>query len=299
MLESRTKSEMKSNVNEEEYLEKAHRILRETLLEFDHVCRENNIQYYLICGSLLGAVRHHDLIPWDDDVDVALTREEYNKLLKVAKKRWNTQEFLWIKYDELGNNTFLDFMNRLVYMKEEIPVNIFNKIRGKGREDIQDHLAIDIYVLDKASDNESKHNRQVKTIMGLYGFAMGHRAYIDYKEYKNKDSQTQIIIRALSTLGRIVPLKLIFWLYERVCIRYNKQKTNDYFESNGWIYCIPWRFPQEWFLEGTNVDLAGEKIMAPKNYDAFLKKHYGDYMKLPAKSRRKPTHAATASGIYH
>lgn len=299
MQENSVTERNESNIKEEEYLEKAHQILKKTLFEFDRVCRENSIQYYLICGSLLGAVRHQDLIPWDDDVDVALTREEYNKLLQIAKVKWSTGEFLWVRYSELGHNTFLDFMNRLVYMKEEIPVNIFNKIKGKGREDIQNHLAIDIYILDKASNDERKHNRQVKTIMGLYGLAMGHRAYINYKEYENKDNRTQIIIKLLSTLGKIVPLKFIFWLYEKVCIRYNKEKTKDYFESNGWIYCIPWRFPQEWFLEGIDVDLAGQKIIAPKNYDAFLKKHYGNYMKLPAKSRRKPTHAATSSGIYH
>lgn len=286
-------------MTEQEYLEKAHAILKKTLFEFDRVCRENDIQYYLICGSLLGAIRHQDLIPWDDDVDVALTRDNYNKLLAVAKKEWNNEEFCWVKYSELGKGTFLDFMNRLVYMKEEIPVNIFNKIKGKGREDVQNHLAVDVYVLDKASDDEKKHNRQVKTIMGLYGLAMGHRAYVDYTEYENKDKKTQTIVKVLSTVGKFIPLKLIFAIYEHVCVKYNTKETNDYFESNGWIYCIQWRFPQKWFMEGAEVTLGEGKVLAPRDYDAFLEKHYGNYMRLPAIRNRKPTHAATASGIYH
>lgn len=286
-------------MNEQDYLKKAHEILKITLCEFDRVCRKNNIQYYLICGTLLGAVRHKDFIPWDDDVDVAMTRDNYNKLLQVANTEWNNEEFLWVKYDELGENTFLDFMNRLIYMKEEIPVNIFNKIRGKGREDIQNHLAIDVYILDKASNDEKKHNRQVKTIMGLYGLAMGHRAYINYSEYENRDKKTQKIIKTLSTIGKYVPLKWIFWLYEKECIKYNMKETFDYFESNGWIYCIQWRFPQEWFGAGCSVEIGEQIFMAPQDCDAFLKKHYGNYMRLPAIRNRKPTHAVDASGIFH
>ena len=61
-------------MNQEEYLEKAHEVLLKLLLEFDRVCKKYDVQYYLICGSLLGAVRHQDFIPWDDDVDVAMTR---------------------------------------------------------------------------------------------------------------------------------------------------------------------------------------------------------------------------------
>lgn len=286
-------------MDEQEYLEKAHKILKKTLFEFDRVCRKNDIKYYLICGGLLGAVRHRDLIPWDDDVDVALTRENYRKLLNVAKKEWNNNEFCWVRYDEFGRNTFLDFMNRLVYMKEEIPVNVFKKIQGKGRADVQNHLAIDVYILDKASNNEKQHNRQTKMIMGLYGLAMGHRAYIDYSEYNNKDKKTQNIIKILSSAGRIIPLSLIFRIYEKVCLLYDKKETEDYFESNGWIYCIPWRFPQKWFGNGTELQIDNKDVFVPQDYDAFLKKHYGNYMRLPAIRNRKPTHISTASGIYH
>ena len=284
-------------MEEQEYLIRAHVVLKKLLKEFDRVCKEYNIQYYVICGSLLGAVRHQDLIPWDDDVDVALTRENYNKLLRAADKEWRKGDFCWVKYDELGQGVFLDFMNRLVFLREEIPVNIFNKIKGKGRQDIQNHLAIDVYVLDNACDNLRKHNIQTKAIMGLYGLAMGHRAYINYEEFSDKDKKPQTIIKVLSTMGKAIPLKFIFWIYEHICVRYNRKETNYYFESNGWIFCIPWRFPQSWFGEGTKLKIDGHEICAPADYDAFLRKHYGNYMRLPAIRNRKPTHYEKASGI--
>ena len=70
-------------MNQEEYLEKAHEVLLKLLLEFDRVCKKYDVQYYLICGSLLGAVRHQDFIPWDDDVDVAMTRADFDKVKKT------------------------------------------------------------------------------------------------------------------------------------------------------------------------------------------------------------------------
>ena len=75
-----------SNIGKEsrQYLDDAHRILKILLTEFDRVCRKHGLRYYLICGSLLGVVRHGDLIPWDDDVDVAMPRKDFDRLLKIA-----------------------------------------------------------------------------------------------------------------------------------------------------------------------------------------------------------------------
>lgn len=286
-------------MDEKEYLKKAHKILMKTLVEFDRVCTENNLRYYLICGSLLGAVRNKELIPWDDDVDVAMPRSDFDKLKKIAPQVWNNDEYLFVDYNELGKGVFLDYMTRLVYMKEEVPVNIFRKIHGKGREDIDDHLPIDIYVLENASDEEKEHKRTTMIIQGLYGLAMGHRSVINYDEYKTETEKRQKLIRVISKIGRFIPLSLIFWLYEKSRKKYEGIEGNDYYESNGWIYCIPWRFPKKWFEEGIRIEVSGHMIMAPKNYDAFLKKHYGkNYMIPPAENKRKPSHSAASSGVF-
>ena len=283
-----------------EYLEKAHRILKILLREFDRVCQKYDLRYYLICGSLLGAVRHKDLIPWDDDVDVAMPREDFDRLLKCAAKEWGEKDdFLFLNYDEMGNHAFLDYMTRLVYMKEEIPVNIFRKIKGKGRKDIDGHLPMDIYVLDNASDNEKLHKIQTQTIRGLYGLAMGHRAYIDPQDYANRDEQTQKIVKALSSAGKRSPLPWILGAYEWVRKWNRKKRTRDYFESNGFIYCIPWRFRQVWFGEGKRLPLGRDlTVSVPNNYEAFLRMHYEDYMQYPPMEARKPTHSIEASGIF-
>lgn len=285
--------------DEQEYLEKAQRILKVLLKDFDRVCRKYNLHYYLICGSLLGAVRHKDLIPWDDDVDVAMPRKDFDILLKYAKEEWGPDSsIMFLNYDEMQNHSFLDYMTRIVYMKEEIPVNIFRKIKGKGRSDVDNHLPMDIYVLDNASDREWFHQFQTQFIRGLYGLAMGHRAYIDPSDYSNRDEQTQKIVKILSTIGKYIPLSMIFVCYEWVRKWNKNKKCENYFESNGFIYCIPWKFKQEWFKDGTRLKLGELEINAPENYKAFLKMHYEDFTMYPPMEARKPTHSIEASGIF-
>lgn len=284
---------------QEAYMEKAHRILFILLSEIDRVCKKYGLKYYLICGGLIGAVRHKNFIPWDDDIDVAMTREDFDKLKKIAKKEWRSGSFLFVDYNQLGNGAFLDYMTRVIYMDEEIPINVFRKIRGKGRSDIDNHMPLDIYVLDKAPKDEKKFQRLVKCIQGLYGLGMAHRAYINYDEYSNTKPEMQKKIKLLTNIGKYIPLWLIVWVYELVRKSYRHLKEYDYFQSNGWILCIPWRFKREWFEEGAEVEINGTSFMAPKMYDEFLRFFYGDYMKLPPEEKRKPTHAADASGIFH
>ncbi len=284
---------------EQEYLDKAQRILKILLKNFDSVCKKYNLKYYLICGSLLGLVRDHNLIAWDDDVDVAMPRKDFDILIKHVEEEWgNNSDIQFLNYDEMGNNTFLDYMTRIIYMKEEIPVGIFRKIKGKGRTDIENHMPMDIYVLDNASDNEKLHELQTKIIQGLYGLAMGHRAYIDSNDYKNRDEKTQRMVKILSTIGKFIPLKCIFVLYELVRKWYKNKPGENYFESNGFIYCIPWKFKREWFGDGEILLFDDIEVNVPREYKEFLKMHYSNYEQLPPMEARKPTHSINSSGIF-
>lgn len=282
-----------------EYLRKAHRILRLLLADFDRVCNKYGLHYYLICGSLLGAVRHGDFIPWDDDVDVAMPRRDFDLLLKHVDEEWGEgKDICFLNYNQMGNHSFLDYMTRIIYMKEEIPVNIFKKIRGKGRSDIDNHMPLDIYVLDNASNNKTFHIFQTQFIRGLYGLAMGHRAYINPADYENRDEKTQKTVKVLSSIGHYIPLSWIFGCYEWVR-KWNRNKQCDcYFESNGFIYCIPWKFKQCWFGEGTKMAVGDLQVNVPSDYESFLKVHYADFAQYPPMAARKPTHSVDASGIF-
>lgn len=290
------------NVEPGEPMEILHRAQRYNLIllqELDRVCKKYHLKYYLICGTLLGAVRHKNFVPWDDDADVAMPRKDFEILKSVALSEWDGKEFLLLEYDQMGQNTFLDYMSRLVYMKEEVPVITFKKIQGKGRSDIENHIPLDIYILDNASDDPRKHYYHTLALQGIYGLAMGHRAIVDYNEYDHAPKDIQRKAKFLIMLGGALPLRFIFWLYEHVRKRYNKHDTDSYIMSNGFIFCLPWKFKKEWFGEGSECSIEGVSLMAPSNCEAYLRKQYGDYMRLPALENRKPTHTLGASGIYY
>lgn len=282
-----------------EYIEQAHKLLMIMLKEIDRICDKYCIHYYLICGSLLGAVRNKKFIPWDDDVDIAMPRKDFNKFVKCIKKEWDKDsDYKLVDYNQMGNHAFLDFMTRVVYMKEEIPVGVYRKIHGKGRSDIENHMPVDIYVLDNAFENEKIHKLQTNIITLLYGLAIGHRAYVDYDEYARRGKKTQTIVKILSKIGRCIPLGCILFFYENVRKWNRNEKSEDVFESNGFIYCIPWKFKRKWFGEGVQLPLDDMMVSVPADYDAFLKMHYWDYMQLPPMGAREPTHSVKASGIF-
>lgn len=286
-------------MQENDYLNKAQAYNLILLKEFDRVCRQYGLKYYMICGTLLGAVRHKGTIPWDDDIDVAITRRDFEKLKRIAKKEWNNGVFEFVDYCNLGKGTYLDYMTRLIYMKESIPVNTFNKIRNKGRRDIDNHIPLDIYILDNASDVEKKHELQVLALKAIYGLGIGHRAYVDFTEYEDQPEDIQKKIKMLVRIGKWIPVKLIFIMYEVVRKRFNRTDGSDYIMSNGFIFCLSWRFKKEWFGEGTWLEYEDTKFMAPVMYHEYLTRFYGDYMKLPPEDKRKPTHSVEASGIHH
>lgn len=281
------------------YIEKAHEILMILLKEVDRICLKYHLHYYVICGSLLGVVRNKDLIPWDDDVDVAMPRKDFNQFVRCVKREWGDNgDFRFVNYNEMGKHVFLDFMSRVVYMKEEIPVGLYRKMSGKGRTDIENHMPIDIYVLDNAYESEMMHKLQINIITILYGLAIGHRAYVNYDEYERRGKRTQTIVKILSKTGKCIPLNLILFIYEKVRKWNKNSNSSDVYESNGFIMCIPWKFKREWFGNGRRLPLGDMMVSVPTDYDAFLKKHYWDYMNLPPMKMRNPTHSVKASGIF-
>ena len=105
---------------EADYVKETHRLLMILLKEFDRVCSKYNLKYFLNDGSLIGAVRHQALIPWDDDADVSMFREDFEKLREVAETEWGKGDFVWADYDRITKNIFHDYMTRLAYKKERL-----------------------------------------------------------------------------------------------------------------------------------------------------------------------------------
>lgn len=280
---------MKNNIN----LKKAQKINMILLEEIDRVCKKYNITYYYDAGGLLGAIRHQSFIPWDDDVDIAMTRKDYEKLRKIAKTEWKNSDFLFVDYHEFGNNMMLDFITRLIYLKEKIPVNTFDKVKNKARKDIYNCIALDIFVLDSLPNEKKKCAKTFNKQLFIYGLMMGHRAYINYSEYES--IKIKLSIYLLSHIGRFLSVNTIYNLHENISQKYNSENSRWYYYSNYPFKYLGKRYKKSWYRKTVKVNINNKTLNAPCDWHYVLKTTYGDYMKLPPIKDRKPQHIIETS----
>ena len=287
---------------EDDYVKESHRLLMILLKEFDRVCSKYNLKYFLNDGSLIGAVRHQALIPWDDDADVSMFRDDYEKLLSVAEAEWCGGDFAWAAYDRVANNAFHDFMSRLAYKKERLRNIAYSKAGKSLNKDFVDAMVLDIYVLDNRDENPAVHKKHALKIEALYGLAMGHRDQIDYSDYAGQRLFVRLAVRLLSFAGKFVPLKLICKLYERTCRNYSEANKNSgfVFESNAPLCCLFSKFDKRLFGEGKRLKVYGQDIMVPEHCEEYLETHgYHNFMQYPPANMRKPTHSTKSGGIMY
>lgn len=282
---------------EKAHVAKSQEILLKLLVEFDRVCTKYQLRYFLNCGSVIGAIRHHGFIPWDDDVDVIMYQEDYDELVKHSAEEWKESgDIRLVKYTQMGNGAMLDFMNRLMYMGEEHPTNTFDKVSGKADASLFNHCCLDIYLLNKASTNKKAQKINTLLMRAVYGLAMGHRAYVDSETYKHHDWFTRFVIHVTSGVGKILPVSFISSLHEFFARRFDRKDTPYVYETNG--YVTEFVFEKELFGEGVRVDVCGHQIMVPAQYGRYLEEHgYHNYMQLPPANIRKPMHAVKSPDL--
>lgn len=274
------------------YLEKAHQILQVMLKEFDRVCQKYQLHYYMICGSLIGVLRHQGFIPWDDDVDVAMPREDYCKLRKIAQQEWDGTRYRILDTNQLGNGAFLDCMPRMVNMKEHLPMKVYDKVLGRASDEFINRPFLDIYVMDNAFDNEKKHMFYMNMMKGVYNLLMGHRSFIDYDEFRTVIPEKTIrIMKFLHFIGRFFPLRFLTWWYDHLSKKANHKKCKNFFMPSCAIRCIERKFNQDFFNEGIRKPFLDFEVTIPSDYNGLMDAMgYHGYMQYPRLSIRKPSH---------
>lgn len=265
-------------------IEKVQKVNLFILKEVDRICRKYNIKYLLDAGTLIGAIRHKGFIPWDDDVDIAFMREDYEKFIKVAPGELDKGIYLLLSKDIGGGRVFYDFTPKLIYKKsrktnENEETNFY--------ENDLNHICVDLFIIDDISENKFKRRLQVLLMKMVYGLAMGHRWKLDYSKYKGF---AQVQVRLLATIGKCIPMEKLYCLEAKIAIRQNKKNSSLYYYSNydpGYTHML---FEKAWSENVIDVEFEGYKFMAPKGYDKVLKTVYGEYMTLPPEENRTPSH---------
>lgn len=267
------------NYNNEE-LKKLQVLEKNMLKDIIEFCKKNKIEYFIIGGTALGAVRHKGFIPWDDDIDIGMPRKDYNKFLLLAYKEWNRKDSpYFFQYNESDVNT------PYTYAKLRLNDTIFSEYCNRNIN-MHQGIYIDIFPYDNMPDNKEEYKNwffQIQRLTKLY--VMSKTPDISEKPITFNLKIKYIIRRIIYFLLKLLPKKLILKQIIKLSTKYNSMNTKSMtctcFPKMYCEYCdIQDLYPlKEYKFEELSV-------LGPNNMDKYLKNHYGNYMKLPPEKDR-------------
>lgn len=263
----------------EEDLRKIQQIELGLLVELDRICRKHEIEYFIIAGTLLGAVRHKGFIPWDDDVDVAMKRSEYERFCRICEEELSKEQFFLQNYQT-------DDAYRWGYAKLRKRNTLYSR---KGQEAIKcmSGISIDIFIIDYVPDNyflRMLHHyiRRgcIKTLWSIVGAT------------EEKNPILRILYRGLRHVPKEIPNKI-----EEKIVRCTNKKERKYLCYTGFYRKTYYTRKKEnrfdtglcasWFKERTEIMFEEKSFYTCKDYKKYLEFMYGDYMKIPKKEERE------------
>lgn len=248
----------------------------------DDICKQENIRYTLIGGTLLGAVRHKGFIPWDDDIDISMPRPDYNKFMNYCVNHDLPIKFLSHETDSNYKDIFAKVYDKETRIDEQI-VNRYGFECG---------VYVDVYPVDGLGDsveealecfNKSKFNREL----------LNAANWKKYSRSKTRPLYFEFIRFPFFVLSRFVnPDKLIN--------KIEKTYINKDFDKSKFVAAVAGSYrekeimPSEVYLSFQSIEFEGKQFSAICNYDIWLKKIYGDYMKLPPLEKQVTHHSFSA-----
>lgn len=252
----------------------------ELLTDFDRICRENNINYSLCGGTLIGAVRHKGFIPWDDDVDVMMNRENYDRFIDYCKS--NKTSFVLMNGD-VDDSVY--YLYTRICDTETQYVNPSFRDRKEG-------VFLDIFPMDEIGDDlkefEKKNKKMNRDRFFLMLSAFKSFPY-RYFNWDNIKLTSKIFMACKYYCGRLFrPADLYndFWKeYRKLNYRNSKFVSTLSVFHYGKVV-----LERKWFDEYTDLDFEGHRFMAIKDYVKYLEIQFGDYMTLPPEDKRGNHH---------
>lgn len=243
--------------------------------EIDRICRKNDIRYVLMFGSLLGAVRHKGFIPWDDDVDMGMLREDYKKFITACDRDLDKDHFALQTWDT-----------------DDAYVQPFAKIRLKGsymnepdwkNTGIREHgLFVDIFPYDAVPRNRALAVLQSAAVFVLHRLLLlnGHvNIFLRSSVLKN------VLKKIMNLFALLIPRSLLKAVLKKMMIR--NTAGADFVSTEEMLPFYEKRLPKTVFENVRQYNFDGLSFFGPEDYKTCLTRMFGpDYMTPPSAEKR-------------
>lgn len=256
------------------------------LKEIDNLCKENQISYYLAFGTLLGAIRHKGFIPWDDDIDILMEREEYEKFLELdSTKLPNNIKIRHYKASEKSET------NISIQAKVEIEGKYI--IRQVGSKQEKQNIWIDIFVIDGMPNNSfyrCLHYYNIIFHQSLYRIARSQKNGTLKDKKRGKIEKLVIKLCGIVPIGKLLNTVKLMEQTERIFRRCSVEKC-DYVIAYAPEYGKKCIVPKSIFQGKRFQEFEGMMLPIPTKSEDLLTAWYGDYMELPPIEKRIYKHS--------
>lgn len=248
----------------------AHDKFYEMLVSIDEICKKEKIRWFLEGGTELGAVREHDFIAWDDDVDIKVFRRDYERF-KQALAKYLPENYKVVEPEDLSP-AFYDYVTRIV--------DFDTPLHEDTEEDryygfCTNHFHIDVFIIDNAPDRVMLQKLHLFKFKFIYGLALSKRYRIDYSNYKPLEA---IMVKTCALIGSLFMTDQLLKIWRREMTKYNKYHTGHKFFSNSMILRGLNFYGSDLFRKSVRFPIRDRKFPVPAGYDEELTMHYGDYM---------------------
>lgn len=256
-----------------EQLEAVQNIQLGILKDFDKICKKLDIDYFVYGGTLIGAVKFNGFVPWDDDIDIAMLREDYDKLVDFCAN--NSLDMYYLQ------NPYSDKKSPFPYLKFRLKDTKYIEY-GFHRLKMQQGIYLDIYPIDKLPCNSSKRNDDFKSFQFWVRIFSRRQCF-----FVTDRNEKRVIFKAVKFL-----YALLLHIIPRSCI----VKRIDYISKKGNALSDNFVYGNYYHKSPVNifenikplqkVPFEDFEVNIPNDWEGFLTKRYGDYKQLPPPEKR-------------
>lgn len=269
------------NIEKNSSLKKVWDAELDILSTVDEICRKNGLKYSVAYGTMLGAIRHKGFIPWDDDVDIIMPREDYERLIEVWKIEKSKGYILQNKF------TNWDFTQNFTKIRKDNTTFIHNE----WERNVTYHtgIFIDVFPGDRVAPNKIMRKLQLLAVAINLLYS---------RNFKSRASGIQNMIEGIFLRLPQGVKKKLFVSTGKFIQKWNSLSEQDYFFPNTmeWAYR---QYPADMFDELIDVDFAKRKFLCVRDADKVLRIDYGNYMELPPIEERVLKHHAIIMDAEH